>query len=121
MPKSTSFKHKKQKATEQDFAADVTNDTTNPKSSQGGFKKLSYKQIGLRILLWVMVVGINEMGWLNPQNQNFILRDHELKDIDLIPIFDYIQVTKHGLQKRWRYATGTEWQSEIRIRNRLEC
>ena len=33
----------------------------------------------MRVCLWVLVVYINEKGWVNPHDPNFIFKDFELQ------------------------------------------
>ena len=43
-----------------------------------GFWSLTNEQIIKRILLWIVVVYINEMGWVNPHDPNFIFSNYKI-------------------------------------------
>ena len=44
-----------------------------------GFYSLTYDQIIKRVLLWAVVVAINEMGWVNPHDPNFVFSSYRMK------------------------------------------
>ena len=50
-----------------------------PDNRKSGFWKLSWGQVIFRVLLWAIVVYINEKGWVNPHDPNFLFADYKMK------------------------------------------
>ena len=46
---------------------------------RSGYWELSNVQILKRVLLWAVVVFINEMGFVNPHHDNFIFGSYKVK------------------------------------------
>ena len=61
-----------------------------PDNRKSGFWKLSWMQVILRVLLWAVVVFINEMGWINPHDPHFVFADYKMKKIDLTWMLDWM-------------------------------
>jgi len=50
-----------------------------PDNRPSGFWTLTWTQIALRLILWSIVVFINEYGWVNPHHDKFIFADYKME------------------------------------------
>jgi hypothetical protein len=61
-----------------------------PDNRPSGFWKLTWTQVAMRLLLWVVVVYINEQGYVNPHHEKFIFADYKMEKIDIRPFLELL-------------------------------
>ena len=60
-----------------------------PDNRKSGFWKLTWTQVMMRLLLWAVVVFINEKGWVNPHDPHFVFVDFKMEKVDITGVLDW--------------------------------